>query len=208
MAQTLKEDLRTAIIESAKQEFLEKGYKGASMRSIAKKSNMTVGNLYRYFKSKEDINLYIVAPTFKQIDAALKSISNNKMSMETRVFNLKPDINELNKMIDEFANKLVDIYENNKTEFNILILHSRLSEQIIEWFSNIVNSLISKSFVLEGMNNDRDTLARAYAESAYTGIKVLFRDADSEPGVLKVLLKTYLRSFIYMLDNDIRKFAQ
>lgn len=208
MAQTLKEDLRTAIIESAKQEFLEKGYKGASMRSIAKKSNMTVGNLYRYFKSKEDINLYIVAPTFKQIDAALKSISNNKMSMETRVFNLKPDINELNKMIDEFANKLVDIYENNKTEFNILILHSRLSEQIIEWFSNIVNSLISKSFVLEGMNNDRDTLARAYAESAYTGIKVLFRDADSEPSVLKVLLKTYLRSFIYMLDNDIRKFAQ
>lgn len=208
MAQTLKEDLRTAIIESAKQEFLEKGYKGASMRSIAKKSNMTVGNLYRYFKSKEDINLYIVAPTFKQIDAALKSISNNKMSMETRVFNLKPDINELNKMIDEFANKLVDIYENNKTEFNILILHSRLSEQIIEWFSNIVDSLISKSFVLEGMNNDRDTLARAYAESAYTGIKVLFRDADSEPSVLKVLLKTYLRSFIYMLDNDIRKFAQ
>lgn len=208
MAQTLKEDLRTAIIESAKQEFLEKGYKGASMRSIAKKSNMTVGNLYRYFKSKEDINLYIVAPTFKQIDAALKSISNNKMSMETRVFNLKPDINELNKMIDEFANKLVDIYENNKTEFNILILHSRLSEQIIEWFSNIVNSLISKSFVLEGMNNDRDTLARAYAESAYTGIKVLFRDADSESSVLKVLLKTYLRSFIYMLDNDIRKFAQ
>lgn len=208
MAQILKDDLRNAIIESAKQEFLEKGYKGASMRSIAKKSNMTVGNLYRYFKSKEDINLYIVAPTFKQIDAALKSISHNNISMETRVFNLKPDINELNIIIDEFVDKLVEIYANNKTEFNILILHSRLSEQIIDWFSNIVNSLITKSFVLEGMNKDRDTLARAYAESAYTGIKVIFKNADSEPNVLKVLLKTYLRSFIYMLDNDIRKFVQ
>lgn len=208
MAQILKEDLRQAIIESAKQEFLEKGYKGASMRNIAKKSNMTVGNLYRYFKSKEDINLYIVAPTFKQIDAVLKSVSNNNMSMETRVFNLKPDINQLNNILDELVDRLVEIYEKNKIEFNILILHSRLSEQIIDWFSNIVNSLITKSFVLEGMNNDRDTLARAYAESLFTGIKVLFRDADSETSVLKVLLKTYLRSFIYMLDNDIRKFVQ
>lgn len=208
MAQTLKDEARQAIIEAAKKEFLEKGYKGASMRSIAKKSNMTVGNLYRYYKNKEDINLSIVAPTFKEIDAALKSLTKNNVSMETRVFNLKPDVNELKDTMDEFADKLVDIYYGHKTEFNILMLHSRLSEQIISWFAEIINSLISQSFVMEGLNRDRDILSRAYAESAFTGIKVIFRDADSEIGVLKVLLKTYLRSFVFMLDNDIRKFAQ
>lgn len=208
MAQVLKDEARQAIIEAAKQEFLEKGYKGASMRSIAKKSHMTVGNLYRYFKNKEDINLFIVAPTFKEIDTALKSLTSNNVSMETRVFNLKPDINELKKVLDIFADKLVDIYDNHKIEFNILMLHSRLNEEMTAWFSDIVNSLISQSFVLEGLNTDKDNLARAYAESVFTGIKVLFRDADEDTGVLKVLVKTYLRSFVYMLDSDLRRIAQ
>ena len=208
MAQTLKEESRNAIIEAAKQEFLEKGYKGASMRNIAKKAHMTVGNLYRYYKNKEDINLTIVAPTFKEIDNVLKTLTKNNVSMETRVFNLKPDINELKGMLDELANKLVDIYSKHKTEFNILMLHSRLNEEITTWFTEIVNSLISESFLMEGINEDRDMLARAYAESVFTGIKVLFRDDNSDNNVLKQLLKTYLRSFVFMLDNDLRRIAQ
>lgn len=208
MAQTLKDEARIAIVESAKEEFLEKGYKGASMRSIAKKSNMTVGNLYRYFKNKEDINLSIVAPTFKEIDSVLKSLTKNNVSMETRVFNLKPDINELKSMLDQLAERMVDIYINHKIEFNILMLHSRLNEEITEWFSNIVNDLISQSFVMEGLSKDKDILSRAYAESIFTGIKVLFRDSDGDPEILKTLIKTYLRSFVYMLDNDLRRISQ
>ena len=54
--QTLKEDVREKIIDSAKNEFLEKGIERASMRDIAAGSGMTVGNLYRYFKNKEELN--------------------------------------------------------------------------------------------------------------------------------------------------------
>ena len=208
MAQVLKDEARFAIIKAAKQEFLEKGYKGASMRSIAAKANMTVGNLYRYYKNKEDINLSIVTPTFKEIDSALKNLTKNNVSMETRVFNLKPDTNQLKDTLDDFADRLVDIYFAHKIEFNILMLHSRLSEEMTSWFSEMINSMISQSFVMEGMNKDRDVLARAYAESIFKGIQVIFRDADSQAPVLKVLLKTYLRSVLYMLDTDIRKFAQ
>lgn len=204
MAQTLKEEAKQAIIQSAKEEFLEKGYKGASMRSIAKKSNMTVGNLYRYFKNKEDINLYIVAPTFKEIDAALKSLTKNNVSMETRVFNLKPDTKELAKIFDEFADKLVDIYFNHKVEFNILMLHSRLNEEMTAWLADIINSLISPSFVLTGISEDRDILARAYSESIFAGLRVFFRDSKTQKQSLKIVVKTYLRSFVYMLDADIR----
>lgn len=208
MAQTLKEESRIAIIKAAKSEFLEKGYKNASMRSIAKKANMTVGNLYRYYKSKEDINLTIVAPTFKEIDNALREVSKNTLSMETRVFNLKPDSKELMLILDNFADKLVEIYIHHKVEFNILMLHSRLNEEMVSWFTQIVNSMISQSFVLEGLNKDRDVLSKAYAESTFKGIQIIFKDADSEPNVMKILLKTYLRSVIYMLDTDIRNFAK
>lgn len=208
MAQILKEESREAIIAAAKQEFLEKGYKGASMREIAKKAHMTVGNLYRYYKNKEDINLTIVAPTFKEIDSLLKSLTSNSVSMETRVFNLKPDIKELKEMLDKLVDGLVDIYSKNKTEFNILMLHSRLNEEITTWFTDIVNSLIADNFIMEGINQDRDILSRSYAESVFAGIRVLFRDDNSNEDVLKNLLKTYLRSFVYMLDSDLRKVAE
>ncbi len=206
MAQTLKEEARQAIIEAAKEEFLEKGYKGASMRSIAKKSHMTVGNLYRYFKSKEDINLYIVAPTFKEIDNALKSLTKGNVSMETRVFNIKPSVKDLNAMLDELSDCMVNVYYNHKTEFNILMLHSRLSEDLINWFAGIIDSIISENFLMEGLKNDKDVLARAYAESICAGIRALFRDADSELEILKILLKTYFHSFISMISNDIKGF--
>ena len=208
MAQVLKEEARIAIIQAAKQEFLEKGYKGASMRSIASKAHMTVGNLYRYYKNKEDINLSIVAPTFKEIDQALKSLTSNDVSMETRVFNLKPNVNQLRDKLDDFADKLVEIYFKHKTEFNILMLHSRLNEEMTEFFSELIKTMISESFVLEGLNKDRDTLSRAYAESLFEGLQVLFKNGDSDKGVLKVLIKTYLHSYVYMLDTDIRKFVQ
>ena len=41
------------IREAAKQEFLEKGFQGASLRTIAKNAGVTTGALYGYFSNKE-----------------------------------------------------------------------------------------------------------------------------------------------------------
>lgn len=48
-----KDVLRESILTEAEQEFFEKGYTNASLRQIAKRSGMTIGNLYHYFDSKE-----------------------------------------------------------------------------------------------------------------------------------------------------------
>lgn len=208
MAQKLKDDVRLSIIKAAKEEFLEKGYKGASMRSIANKANMTVGNLYRYYKNKEDINLSIVAPTFRLIDNAIKSLNNSNVNMEPRVFNLKPNVEDVKANFDEFADNLVDIYFKNKTEFNILILHSRVSEEMINKFSEIISDMISQSFVLNNLSTEKDILCLAYANSLFSGIQTIFNNTKDDSSYLKVMIKTYLRSFLYMLDNDISKYAQ
>ena len=63
MAQVLKEEVRSRIIASAKKELLKKGYKDASMREIAKGADLTVGNLYRYFDSKEELVNTIIGTT-------------------------------------------------------------------------------------------------------------------------------------------------
>lgn len=53
--QIKKEEIRAEILAAAEKEFLKRGYKNASMRTIATKSNTTLGNLYNYFDNKETI---------------------------------------------------------------------------------------------------------------------------------------------------------
>ncbi|MDA3901533.1 MAG: TetR/AcrR family transcriptional regulator [Spirochaetes bacterium] len=53
--QVLKSEVRDSILRSAEKLFLKDGFEKVSMRSIAQTSGMTVGNVYRYFKNKDDI---------------------------------------------------------------------------------------------------------------------------------------------------------
>lgn len=43
------------ILSAAMQEFLEKGFKSASLRNIVKTAGVTTGALYGYYDSKEDL---------------------------------------------------------------------------------------------------------------------------------------------------------
>ena len=208
MAQKLKDESRQAIIQSAKEEFLEKGYKNASMRNIAKKANMTVGNLYRYFQSKEDINRMIVGETLKEINDIIRNITSDSVSMETRVFNIKADVNELSDVMNQLADRLVDVYQKHKIEFNILMMNSGVNKELIEWFSKAINSLIDQHFPIEGFSNEKTILSRSYAISIFAGMREIFRRTTIEKDQLKVLVKTYLNSYIVMLDSDIRKLVK
>jgi len=50
-----KEERIKQIIDTAVLEFIEKGYEGASMESIAKRAKMSKGGLYYHYKSKDEI---------------------------------------------------------------------------------------------------------------------------------------------------------
>ena len=47
------EKLAADILSAGKKEFLEKGFQGASMRSIASSLAVTTGAIYRYYTDKE-----------------------------------------------------------------------------------------------------------------------------------------------------------
>lgn len=113
MAQVLKQSLKETIVKCAKQLFLEKGYEDASMRDIAKASNMTVGNLYRYFKNKEDIKNYILNDTLEELRQLFNKLNYKNLSMEARVFNIKANIDDLKQLMSDLSERLVDIYLNN-----------------------------------------------------------------------------------------------
>lgn len=77
--QVLKHQIKESIEYSAKTLFLINGFETTSIKTIAKYAGTTKGNIYSYFRSKEDILISIVTPTIKSIENLLDSIiSTNK----------------------------------------------------------------------------------------------------------------------------------
>ena len=66
--QVLKDEVRLEIIKQARKEFLDKGFRQASLRKIASSAGMTVGNIYRYFKSKDELFRELLAPIIGNIE--------------------------------------------------------------------------------------------------------------------------------------------
>ena len=74
--QYLKESVRNNILESARNEFYQYGYRKASLREIAAKSGITVGNIYRYFSNKEDLLGEVLSPLWQITDAISPDLPN------------------------------------------------------------------------------------------------------------------------------------
>lgn len=62
-----EKETKAKLLASAKQEFLEKGYMLASLRSICKNAGVTTGALYFFFQDKEDLFTQLVEPTLQKL---------------------------------------------------------------------------------------------------------------------------------------------
>ncbi|MBQ4521754.1 MAG: TetR/AcrR family transcriptional regulator [Lachnospiraceae bacterium] len=62
------------IHDAAKTEFLEKGFKTASLRNIVKTAGVTTGAFYGYYKSKEELFDALVSETYDKIIVKYKEV--------------------------------------------------------------------------------------------------------------------------------------
>lgn len=65
-------DTQKRILEVGKREFLEKGFKDASLRAIVKEAGFTKGAFYGYYNSKEALFDALVAPEADELIAQFK----------------------------------------------------------------------------------------------------------------------------------------
>ena len=64
-------ETKEKLLQSAKAEFIAKGYQGASLRTICKNSGVTTGALYFFFKDKDDLFTSLVAPQINTLKSVL-----------------------------------------------------------------------------------------------------------------------------------------
>lgn len=117
MAQYKKEDVRKKILENAKAEFLELGYKNASVASIARKSQIGVGNVYRYFKNKEAILDAIVTPVVERIKKTLiADTDHNDVNNHENILNIISEImKEINDLSINYKEEIIIVLQGCET---------------------------------------------------------------------------------------------
>ncbi len=81
------EELNPKILESAKKEFLEKGFLGASLKNICDEAGVTTGAIYTRYKGKEDLFYDVVRPAINLFEDVIKKAfeTNEKRAEENRL---------------------------------------------------------------------------------------------------------------------------
>lgn len=196
MVQILKDNQRKKIIEAAKIEFLSVGVKDANMRSIAYKSNMTVGNLYRYYSSKEELVNAIFMPVYNDLNNIIKRYTNDQISFYNQVSAYDINLEDVKSILDSLSSDLIMLYKTNATEIKIILKENTLNKNIKLWFSNLIK-LIAFKWSKVDIN---DLYCEMLAHSIFEGLKYAFNNAKNEDELSNVI-KFHLNNFIIQLSN-------
>ncbi len=81
----LKDKRRKEILQTACKIFAEKGYYNTTMPDIAKALNMSVGNLYNYFESKEEMAKEVMMHVSKLVGEKLSYVNSLKKSTKEKI---------------------------------------------------------------------------------------------------------------------------
>ncbi len=104
------------ILASAKKQFAEKGFRGASVRSICGEANVTNGAFYAHFESKEDLFAGIVKP-------CLDGFNELCASEEEATMNIKSSADILKAFKHAYSSweKAIRYVTEHKEEFLLLL---------------------------------------------------------------------------------------
>lgn len=69
--QVLKDDIKKRIIQVSRQLFRKKGFRDTTTREIADAADITLSNLYHYFKSKDELFQYLLQPVIDTLEDML-----------------------------------------------------------------------------------------------------------------------------------------
>ena len=135
---------RRQIIDSTVKLFIQHGYHKTTTRMIAKASNFSIGSLYEYVSSKEDL-LYLVCKTIHEEvqEAVENALSNTDMGKEQ----LAQVIRQYFYVCDKMGDHILLMYQ--VTQF----LPEKWKAKVLENELNITNIFINALSSLSGKNN-------------------------------------------------------
>ncbi|MCI1778516.1 MAG: TetR/AcrR family transcriptional regulator [Bacteroidales bacterium] len=111
--QIQKSDIRKKILETSRKEFLEKGFKGTSMRSISEKSGVVLSNIYNYFRNKDVLFREVLSGLLDAVDNVAKT-HNSDSNIDLYVFDSE-------EYVKSQITMFVDLIHHYKEDFKLLL---------------------------------------------------------------------------------------
>lgn len=133
--QIQKKDIRNVILKVARKEFIDRGFKDASMRTIARKADVGLSNIYNYFKNKDEIFREVLSNLLNALDIIMDK-HNCAEGIDLYVDNAEEYIREQIKMF-------IDLVDNYKEDFRLLLFKSADSE--LEYYKEECIEVYSKT---------------------------------------------------------------
>lgn len=131
MSETEKTTLQNILLV-AKEEFLKKGFRGASLRNIVKTANVTTGAFYGYYKSKEELFDAIVSKHADYVMSAYKKAQDDftKLPPKEQISCMSEISGKCMEAILEYSYKYLD-------EFKLILECSEGTQ-----YSNFIHDMV------------------------------------------------------------------
>ena len=167
-------ETKKKLLESAKKEFLEKGFNGASLRTIAANAGVTTGAMYRHFKDKDaffcalvddviDYVMHMVALANTDNHQLFDNMSiKNHMTFETE--SAKSLINYMYDNFDAFTLLLTKSAGSTHENFHdeVCNLYTKNFDTIYKWMYK--NKIATKKIPQMTVHTIASTVINAYCE--------------------------------------------
>jgi AcrR family transcriptional regulator len=87
-------DIRPRILKAARRRFLDEGVDGASLRAIARDARTSIGMIYYYFPTKDELYFAVVEESYEKILADIERALSAEGGVEERLVRLMVRIAE------------------------------------------------------------------------------------------------------------------
>ncbi len=158
----MEKSTKEKILDAALNLFAQKGYKGASVRMIAREVGIRESALYNHFKNKEDI-----------LDTIVSTLSSSSLSLISSSKSIEESALKGKKFLREFATsfKLLSYDDKSEKFFRFMMIELMQNEKIRDIFLNYFLKehlkILSKAFFImmqEGiiLSSDPMLMAREF----------------------------------------------
>lgn len=187
--QYLKDEVRARILAAALDEFETHGYAASQVRRIAAASQVSTGNLYRYFTSKEDIFDAIVRSSYERIAALMADVSGFYSGGHTE---------GVRGLAHHLAAGIMSVYNTHGRQLLIIAEKSVGSrhENFVQIMTEMISERMQQELRRQGAAAD-EILVRLVATGFFSGMVLLFRTTD-EPQRLHDLIS---RMLVFYFDD-------
>ncbi|WP_029520929.1 TetR/AcrR family transcriptional regulator [Persephonella sp. IF05-L8] len=112
-----KEEKKQEIVRTACKLFAERGYYNTTIPDIAEAMGMSVGNLYNYFSSKEELAKYIMRYSSRLLGDEIRKINEENITTREKIYKVVRRFFEIAQQQPELIEYFLRVFLSNREVF-------------------------------------------------------------------------------------------